>query len=260
MPPKNNETRSPLKDKPLRYPAQSLDEEIDLLLNDKMAWWLFLPAMFIFLALFEWYRWAFMPQPQPILFTICILPIIAFSAWKIMGHRKKLKALKLGRDGEREVGQYLELLVEKGYRVFHDLIGKDFNVDHVVITSHGIYTVETKTRSKPSQKEANVKVCKGKLIIDGYVPDQDYLMQAKAQAKWVNTILRESTGKDFPVKPVIVFPGWFVEPMPKDEDRSVWVLNPKVLPTFIENTPETLERQDVMLAAYHLARYIRTFH
>ena len=253
-----SKNRSPLKDKPLRYPAQSLDEEIDRIFSDEGLLWIFAPAILLSFTLNEWFRWFFSTKPQPFAFSILTIVVIVISIRKLIAIRQKVKALKLGRDGEREVGQYLELLVEKGYRVFHDLVGKDFNVDHVVITSHGIYTVETKTRSKPSQKEANVKVSKGKLLIDGHAPDRDYLIQAKAQSKWVKTILRESTGKDFPVKPVIVFPGWFVEPMPKDEDRSVWVLNPKVLPTFIENTPETLERQDVMLAAYHLSRYIRT--
>jgi len=41
-------------------------------------------------------------------------------------------------------------------------------------------------------------------------------------------------------------------------DREVWVLNPKALPTFIENEPVVLAQEDVMLATYHLSRHIRT--
>jgi hypothetical protein len=54
---------------------------------------------------------------------------------------------------------------------------------------------------------------------------------------------------------VIVFPGWFVDPMPKGA-REVWVLNPKALPSFIENEPVVLPQEDVMMAAYYLSRYI----
>ncbi|MCK5862702.1 MAG: NERD domain-containing protein [Candidatus Hydrogenedentes bacterium] len=252
------ETRSPLKNKPLRYPAQSLDEEINRILTDEVFLWLLIPAIFAALTLQEWFRYFFSVQLHPLIFTIVTVGIIAFSVRKVFLIHRKLKSLKLGRDGEREVGQYLDLLVEQGCRVFHDLVGDNFNVDHVVISPHGIFTVETKTHSKPLQKESIVKLQKGKLLIDGYISDRDYLKQAKAQAHWVKTILRESTGKDFSVKPAIVFPGWFVEPMPKDEDRSVWVLNPKILPIFIENEVEVLDRHDVMLAAFHLSRYIRT--
>ena len=66
--------------------------------------------------------------------------------------------------------------------------------------------------------------------------------------------LKESTGKEFVIKPVVVFPGWFVES--KNHNKH-WVLNPKGLPTFIQNQKEILSQEDVKLAAYHLSRYIR---
>ena len=54
-------------------------------------------------------------------------------------------------DWERAVGQTLEALRRKGYRVFHDLIGEGFNLDHVIISEHGVFSVETKTYSKPAK-------------------------------------------------------------------------------------------------------------
>jgi hypothetical protein len=66
---------------------------------------------------------------------------------------------------------------------------------------------------------------------------------------------RQHTGKEFPVRPVVLFPGWFVEPFPKGS--LVWVLNPEALPSFIEHEPNRINESDLHLAAYHLARYIR---
>jgi hypothetical protein len=66
---------------------------------------------------------------------------------------------------------------------------------------------------------------------------------------------RLSTGKEFPVRPVVLFPGWFVEPLPKGS--SVWVLNPQALPSFIQHEPIRIKESDLHMAAYHLARYIR---
>ena len=42
-------------------------------------------------------------------------------------------------------------------------------------------------------------------------PDRDPIVQAQAQAGWLKQLMRESTGREFPVAPVILFPGWYVE-------------------------------------------------
>ena len=54
---------------------------------------------------------------------------------------------------------------------------------------------------------------------------------------------------------MLLFPGWYVE---GGKSPELWALNPKALPTFIENEKSRLRPEDVKLAAYHLSRYIRT--
>jgi hypothetical protein len=156
------------------------------------------------------------------------------------------------------VGQYLELLREKGCRVFHDLIGEGFNLDHVVISEHGIFAIETKTYSKPSK--GNLKITyDGRTLKLGSLDIGDKaITQARSEATWLRGILKESTGKDFKIQPVIVFPGWYVECSPEGKRSGVWVLNPKALPTFIGNTTESVSKEDMMLASYHISRFIRS--
>jgi hypothetical protein len=81
--------------------------------------------------------------------------------------------------------------------------------------------------------------------------------QARAQAKWLRGLLGETTGKRYDVRPVVVFPGWFVEPVAKSEERDVWVLNPKALPSFIEQESVTLAASEVSLVSHHLTMHIR---
>jgi hypothetical protein len=45
----------------------------------------------------------------------------------------------MAKDGEKAVGEFLERFREKGYRIFHDIVGGDFNIDHVLIGPSGIY-------------------------------------------------------------------------------------------------------------------------
>jgi len=82
------------------------------------------------------------------------------------------------------------------------------------------------------------------------------MKQVKASAKWLEELLRESTGRSFEVRPTIVFPEWFVERMQGAKD--VWLLNPKALPVFIKNERTVLSDPDVHLVTFHLSRYIRS--
>lgn len=42
------------------------------------------------------------------------------------------------------------------------------------------------------------------------------------------------------------------------ENISIMVLEPKALPTYIKNQPDLLSQSDMMLASFHISRYIRT--
>ena len=252
-----NGKRSPIKDKPLRNPGQSLDEQLDELVIDKISQPLIIALLLVVLAGLEWSRYYFPQKPSPILYTVGALAGVGYAAYQIWRVWPRLRALKLGRDGEKVVGQYLERLRETGYQVFHDVVGTGFNVDHVLIGPAGVFTIETKTFSKRPSSDAKVTFDGERLVVDGHEPDRDPVVQAKAQARWLRELLAESTGRKFAVRPVIVFPGWWVE-QSKGSTREVWVLEPKALPGFLAQEPEVLSPEDVKLASYHLSRFIRT--
>lgn len=74
----------------------------------------------------------------------------AFRQWKkLKTLTNDLRNYRLGFDGERYVAEKLGALTELGYRVFHDFIcdmkpggdATDFNFDHIVIGTNGIYPV-----------------------------------------------------------------------------------------------------------------------
>lgn len=250
--------QSPLTDKPLRNPGQSLDEELERLLNDKAIVWIAAIVISLMMVFLEWQKWHTQAPPNPVAAIIVALPIISLSLIRLFFIVKRARRLKMARDGERAVGQYLSELQAKGYRVFHDILGDGFNIDHIIICDRGIFTIETKTYSKPSKGRPDIRFDGEKLLINGYASKHDSITQAKAQANWSQQILQESTGQKYPVKAVIVFPGWFVQLSPKAKHRNIWVLNPKMLPAFLEKETPKLRKEDVQLAAYHLSRYIRT--
>jgi hypothetical protein len=247
--------RSPLKDAPLRNPGQSLDEQIQDIW-DSIFNYLLHSIGFIALTIAAWISWITQQPLKPYLPTILTLGICLLAAYQFNKKYRQIKRLQMARDGEKAVGQYLDLLRKDGAQVFHDILGQGFNLDHVLISPHGIYTVETKTYSKPAKGQAVITIQNDRLLANGMPIDRDPLTQARAEARWLQDLLQSSTGKKFPVKPVIVFPGWFVEPM--KSGAEIWILNPKALPAFLANAPAALPPDDVYLASYHLSRYIRS--
>jgi hypothetical protein len=249
-------TRSPLKDKPLRLPGQSVAEEREELVDSAVEQPVLFALFMVMLAVLEWWQFLTKAQPSPIIYSAVAALAVIYAAYRVFCALPKVRALRQALEGERVVGQFLERLREQGYQVFHDIVGAGFNVDHVIIGPTGVYTIETKTWSKPLRGQSQVSFDGETLKVGGLEPDRDPVIQAKAQASWLRSVLLESTGRTLDVRPVVVFPGWFI--VNKDGAfRRMWVLEPKALPSFLMNEPVRLSPEDVKLASFHLSRMIR---
>lgn len=249
--------RSPLKDKPLRYAGQSLQEQIEDKAWD-LLYWLQFPLVILVLTIADWLKYL-NPQPptRPIIVTIITIILMVWGTYKLVTGKRDMDRLRMARDGEKLVAEGLQEMIRQGATVLNDIQGNKFNVDHIVVSKNGIFLIETKTFSKPAKKEAKISFDDEHVFADGFMIDRNPIQQAKALAKWLQELLMESTGVKFMIRPVVLFPGWFIEPMKRGQE--VWILNPKALPTFISNEPATLKDTEVHLVAFHLSRYVRTF-
>jgi hypothetical protein len=248
-------SQSPLKAPPLRVPGQSLEAAIRREVDNVTTLWMVLPLVLWVVAVYEWSAKANDIERQPWLVAAVALVVTAISARRIYRARVRIKALKLGLAGERAVGQFLEGLRVGGARILHDIQGDDFNIDHVVVSDRGIYCIETKTISK-RRPDARIHYDGRRVLIDGRAPDRDPIKQVTAAAKWLSAQVADSTGKRFWVRPVVVYPGWFIEAQPEARSAPVWVLEPKALVKWIENESTSIEDSDVSLISYHMARMV----
>jgi hypothetical protein len=253
---KNSEKRSPFHDKPLRYPGQSIDDEIDKVYDNEILEAVVYATVFIIITILSWVNYFTRTFTDPIIMSIGTIIIVLIAAVKIINAGRKLKLLKLGRDGEKIVAEYLEELKREGDTIFHDIVGNKFNIDHVVVSKHGIFVIETKTRSKPLKGNPSVTYDGHKIFVDGIEPERNAIEQVTALSRWLEKEIKLTTGKYFPIRPVIVFPGWYVEPIPSGS--AIWILNPKALISFIHNEPISISDTDLCLIAFHLSRYIKT--
>ncbi len=251
-----NDSRSPLKDPPLRTAGQSLREERDRVFEDEIELPFLQAFLVVAVSVIEWFRYVWEPPNLRWLYTVFAIGAVTFAAWRWKRYMPIIRNLREGFEGEIAVGQLLDLEQERGFRVFHDVLAPGFNIDHVLIGPRGVYTVETKTRSKPLRGDARIRFEDDRLIVGMHEPDRDYIAQARAQAAWMRNFLRETCGLDVAVRAVLVFPGWYVEPRPAAL-KDVWVLEPKALASFIARENESLSTDEVRSAAFMLSKSIR---
>lgn len=254
--PKSRPNTDPIHDAPLRDPGQSLRDQLDDLFVDTVAPWLTVAVFAIVLAILEWCRWWFGLPPAPIAATTVALAVSALASKKYTSAKRIAVDLRTGLKGERTTGQLLQVeLLPLGYQVFHDCCFDRFNVDHVAIGPGGVFAIETKTRLKP-HGNAKVSYDGRGILVNGHVPDRDPIAQANAGADRIRDVLAEFSGSQVAVRPVVLFPGWFVEKQPRG--ANTWVLNPKAFAKFVSNEPVKLAPEQVRLLSAALARYIRT--
>lgn len=251
--------KSPLTDNPLRNPGESLDKRISKFIDDEILTYFLVSIVIVILASMEWVRWYLDTPPSPIVYSFFAIISVAYTTIKIIRGKSKLRSLRQGRDGEKAVGQYLEKLREQGVQLFHDIPSKGFNLDHVLICQSGIYVIETKTYSKPDKGVPKIVYNGKSVLINGKTKTEKPIIQVKAAAGWLAETLFESTGHKFMIKPVVLFPGWYIEPTSEAKSSEVWVLNPKALPAFIKHSKELLKPEEVKMASFHLSRYIRSY-
>jgi Nuclease-related domain len=244
------------KPKFLRNPGQSIDEKIDRLINDKLLSFYLGASSFWLIAFLEWTAKIADRPRLPGTYAIAAAIFTAVAGCQFWRIRCDVRNLKQGREGEREVAEFLDDLKQSGVRVVHDVPVNNFNVEHVVISTRGIFAIETKKWSK-SKNRAQIEFDGQRITVSGKPSDYDPIKQCRAQAAWVQGYLKTSTSKRIPVRGVVAFPGWWVEQLPAARGADLWVLNPKALAAWIAREPEILTEADAAMATLHLQQYVR---
>lgn len=250
------DTRSPLKEPPLRNPGQSGEDKVNDLIMEKFVFWLMLTAIFVIGAAIEWYQYLFHVPPNPMVLTISALAVAGLSFYKIRKNIPIIRQHIRGRQGEIVVGQFLEDFRKDGYHVFHDIPSQNGNVDHVLIGPGGIFVIETKTNSKPVGRACQVDYDGKQVKVNGHEPDRDPVAQVKAASSQIDQIIQRGMSKNLPIRPVLLYVRWFTT-QPKGSD--IWVINEKTLLKWVKSSYKKLSAEDARLAASAIEVYVRSY-
>jgi len=169
-------------------------------------------------------------------------PAVIYFARKCVRLLKERSNYQLGFDGERFVGEVLNRLMLDDCHIFHDFQpDKKGNIDHIVVAPTGVFVVETKTLRKqeaPPGRRDNTIVFDGRQLEFPHETHEYGLQQAKDNARSLSIWLSSATGEKVFVRPILTFPGWWVESRYNGEE--IKVVNPKQIRSIIFSYEQSL--------------------
>lgn len=255
--------RSPINVPIRRRAGQSAAEKRDALLETAAERAVFPVATILIVIVMELVRRVGGGQTPLTMFFVLLGLSIAYAAWQLVRTRREVRMWTLGEQGERYVGQILDReMPAHGYRVYHDLQvrkkGRMMNIDHLLVGPNGVFLIEDKTWSKPERGQSVIK-CDGKVVFRNDVAYRKPVVEAFALAKEANAYLHSLTGRSYPVKPVLVFVGWYNQAENR-HDSPLLVLSEKVLASFLpRHRPQTIPSEgDIRLLVAKLDAAVET--
>jgi hypothetical protein len=140
-----------------------------------------------------------------------------------------------GAVAEEDVGNLLGEL-PAGYFVVNDFVLKRGNIDHIVISTKGILTIETKSHK-------GVVSCEGEMLKrDGKPFEKDFIKQGWREALSIRDLL-SSHGISAPKpQPVLLFANANVQV--RKQVRGVEIISRQYLPTYLERLQNRMSAKD----------------
>lgn len=119
-----------------------------------------------------------------------------------------------GAGAEWVIGKELEKL-PFSYELVPDFDTGRGNIDHICIGETGIFAIEVKAQRGTITNMGN------QILINNQPADRDFIGQARAEMLFLKNLLKEKTGKDYPVTGMLIFPNARVEIRHPVDD--IWV-------------------------------------
>lgn len=235
--------------------GESLQKKIDADYERYFSIW----ALFIAFFILTLYVWLFYFGVWDITFCLAMTFSITTGIILVYGIHKSRKLIKhirncyKGMEGERLVGEMLNKMNNDSTRVFHDICGDYFNVDHLIISTKGIFTIETKHYDR--KKGYKFLFQNGKLMFNGR-QCSTLLNQMDGEANFIHEKLNVLCGRDYPIQKVAIIIGAYID-NPQNEFSNYWILNENSFPKFFVNAKDCLTIDEVRSIANQITEWIK---
>ncbi|EMI27319.1 nuclease-related domain-containing protein [Rhodopirellula europaea] len=254
--------QNPLTRSLLRSPGHSLRKKIDDLdieVNSTLTAWLMLPAIMCIYHLSDSYFRGTPESASRIILELFVAVALSLLIGRALLRKlDELRQFRLGLEGELATGQELDQLMLEGCRVFHDIPFPYGNIDHVVVSRSGLFTVNTKMRGKPKQGEGKAEIVVDYENNEIRFPDFAWRIpnkQLETEARWLSQHLSAAMGEKIEAEPILALPGWFISN--RIGRGKVFVINPVKPKRFFVQSRQVFSDTHVSQLAHHLEQLSR---
>lgn len=249
--------KNQFKQKPLHTPGESIQKEIDRVLNEQIVFRCLGLGVLLAFTIFEWIHYLFKTPFSPLLLTVITISYSIYFFWFTRKTLPHLKSLNMGLIGEKLVAEYLEELRSQDCFIFHDIDCESFNIDHIVVSPQGIFVIETKTFRKPERGSPIVEFNGEEILVNNRKPERNPIEQVCALRNWLRDFLYENTGHQYPIFGIVLIPEWYVIKKGNKGKEDIKVFNPKVFLSFMKKCPVVLQKEDIFLISSRISDFVR---
>jgi len=207
------------------------------------------------IAAVEWFARLLNHSLMPIAYAVAALVATGFCSVKFVRAQERARHLRKGRDGERDVSEFLDAQRRRGAQIFSGTAEHREKAGHVVVCSRGIFVIQTRCSRQP-HKELEMRFDGAQIQIARQLPDAAAIAECQAEVELVNALPRDAAIKPWKVRGIVVFLDWHVIRTSSALGSQIWVLNPDELERWIGREPEVMCNEDVAKATLHLQQYV----
>jgi hypothetical protein len=189
---------------------------------------------------------------------LCAVTLLFLSGRNVWQQMAKKRQLVLALEGEQFVGEQLNQLMLKGCRVFHDFPFDYGNIDHVVVSNSGVFSVNTKMHGKLTDKSGGADVLvdypnKCLRFSDREIPLP--MEQLETEANWLSKFLTSAVAFPVEVEAMLALPGWFVKH--QGRQKEPYVFSPANSERFFVHNRQRFTPQQIQQIAHQLDQKCR---
>jgi hypothetical protein len=253
--------RSPLTRKMLRSPGETLRTEIEELdaENTFVIIMTFMGPFLLYSITLSQIHFSSRPNPTVswIGFLVIGVAALVYFLRQIFANFETIRRKRLGMEGEIATGEELNQLMLHGCRVFHDLPFEYGNIDHVVVSQSGVFSVETKTLAKSNEsgsEKVTVDFTNNRIQFSDWnwgIP----FKQLETNSRWLSQYLSNATGMRIEAEAMLALPGYYIEK--RIGKSNVFVFNPKQPKKFFSNSRVVFTPEQVQQIAHQVEQLCR---
>ena len=261
MPPPTDRSATRLLLSEVNHPRLSLFDEAgtqerESALSGRIAEYAIITFVVLVIAGLEVARWFFDARPQPLLFGFVAGGITVYSAVRIGMLWRHLGIVRRSRQAQHNLRTSIDDICARGWLLFDGLTdGRGHLLGSVLAGPGGLFTLIPRFLAPTGQPGDKIwRRDDDTLCIGEHAVLADPIGQARRAAHSLYDVLAAEGLDTISVQPVVVFPGWNVDPPKDGADEEVWVLSDTDIVPRLTQAPTVMEAKDLIAVSLLLER------